>query len=512
MNYELTEEQPELSGSERIWARDESLWGGPGVPEIADRLGWLDIADRMTTELPQIEAWAREVHADGLTNTVLLGMGGSSLGPEVLNRSFAGRLTMLDSTDPSAVRAAVSEEDLAKTIFVVSSKSGGTAETLSHFRHFFELTGGNGGQFCVVTDPGSPLEQIAAEHGLRRVWQADPNIGGRYSVLSHFGLVPAALAGIPLAGVLARAVSAAERCRAPQENPGLALGGEIGGLALEGRDKLTLLIDPPVESFGLWAEQLIAESTGKKGRGVLPVADEPLGEIGEFGADRIFVHIVSTQSPDIDKAALATAAEAAGHPVIRLEADGPDALGDLMFTFEFAVAVIGHVLGINPFDQPNVQEAKDATLRVLADGTEQPPFDDAEALVALLDDGGPPAYFAVMGYLQPSAEFDRAVAELRAAIRRRTGAATTFGYGPRFLHSTGQLHKGGRPVGRFIQLLHDDGDDVAIPGESYGFRELKHAQMTGDHETLLAHERPVVRLRLDGDPAAALRALTAAIG
>lgn len=503
-----------LTVSERVWARDESLWGGPGVPEIGDRLGWLDIADRMLDELDELEAWVADVHEAGLTNTVLLGMGGSSLGPEVLNRSFGGSLTMLDSTDPAAVLAAVSEDDLPRTIFVVSSKSGGTVETLSHFKHFFELTGGNGAQFCAVTDPDSPLQALAAEHGFRRVWQADPNIGGRYSVLSWFGLVPAALAGVPVRGVLETAVAAARSCREIDGNPGLLLGQKIGELAQGGRDKLTFIVDSPLDSFGLWVEQLIAESTGKHGRGVLPVAGEPLVApelVREYGDDRVFVQIAYAPAPDGDNAALAHALEQSGQPVFRIRAAAPEDLGRLMFIFEFAVAVIGHVLSINPFDQPNVQEAKDATKAVLASGEVELPFDDPAALDALIAGVGEPAYFAIMAYTQPDPAVDAAVDSLRRVIRAKTGCATTFGYGPRFLHSTGQLHKGGAPTGRFIQFVHDSGPDVSIPGEDFSFRTLKSAQAIGDIQALKSHGRPVVRLQLNGGAAEAIQALTTAL-
>lgn len=501
-----------LTVSERVWERDESLWGGPGVPEIADRLGWLDIADRMLGELPELVQWVEGVHADGLTNTVLLGMGGSSLGPEVLSRSFGGALSMLDSTDPDAVLAAVNESELPKTIFVVSSKSGGTIETLSHFRHFFEATGADGAQFVAVTDPGSPLEALAHESGFRRVFLADPNIGGRYSVLSYFGLVPAALAGVPLAGVLEGAISAGHSCRQIDGNPGLLLGQKIGELALAGRDKLTFIVDPPIDSFGLWVEQLIAESTGKHGKGVLPVADEPITspqDAGQYGVDRVIVHIANASSPNAANVATVDALEQRGQPVFRLAFGEADDLGRFIFIFEFAVAVVGHVLEINPFDQPNVQEAKDATRHVLESGATDLTFDDSEALKELVAGARPPAYLAVMGYLAPDPAFDAAISELRRVIRERTGSATTFGYGPRFLHSTGQLHKGGPPEGVFIQLIHDGAEDVSIPGENFSFRTLKHAQAIGDHEALKSHGRPVVRLELKGDPAQAVRALTA---
>ncbi|MBJ7354052.1 MAG: hypothetical protein JHC98_04440 [Thermoleophilaceae bacterium] len=508
-----------LTTSERVWARDESLWGGPGVPEIGNRLGWLDIADRMAEALPDLEAFVAAVHADGLTNTVLLGMGGSSLGPEVLNLSFGGKLSMLDSTDPAAVLGTVSAADLPKTIFVVSSKSGGTIETLSHFKHFYELTGGNGAQFVAVTDPGSPLESLADEKGFRRVFQADPNIGGRYSVLSYFGLVPAALAGVPLRGVLESAIDAAKSCRLIDGNPGLLLGEKLGELSLAGRDKLTFIVDAPIDSYGLWVEQLIAESTGKHGKGVLPVAGEPITPpdlTGEYGVDRVFVHIADAANPDGDNAATVDALEQRGQPVFRMTSGGPDDLGRFMFLFEFAVAVIGHVLEINPFDQPNVQEAKDATQRVLAaaaasaDGVTAP-FDDPIALNTLVAGAGPPTYFAIMSYSQPDPAFDAAIDDLRRVIRAKTGSATTFGYGPRFLHSTGQLHKGGPPEGSFVQLVHDGPEDVPIPGESFSFKTLKHAQAIGDLEALKQHGRPVVRLKLSGDPAQAVRDLTASL-
>lgn len=504
-----------LTVAERVWARDESLWGGPGVPEIGNRLGWLDIADRMLADLDELEAWIKEVHEAGLTNTLLLGMGGSSLGPEVLNLSFDADLSMLDSTDPGAVLAALDPADLEKTIFVVSSKSGGTVETLSHFKHFYELTGGNGDQFVAVTDPGSPLVDIAEEHNFRKVWLADPNIGGRYSVLSYFGLVPAGVGGVPLRGVLEQAVKSAESCKLVDGNPGLLLGTKFGELANAGRDKLTFIVDPPIDSFGLWVEQLIAESTGKEGRGILPVAGEPLAAdtlVSEYGVDRVFVHIANTESPDVDNAATADALEQHGQPVFRLTASGPEDLGRLMFLFEFATAVAGHVLNINAFNQPNVQEAKDATKAVLESGDVSAPFDDPAKLTELIGAAKPPTYVAIMGYLQPSSEFDEAVESFRAKIRAKTGSATTYGYGPRFLHSTGQLHKGGPPEGSFVQFVHDGPEDVAIPGESFSFKTLKHAQAIGDHQALQQHGRPVVRLSLDGDPVAALKDLTNKIG
>jgi transaldolase / glucose-6-phosphate isomerase len=491
----------------RIWAKDETLWGGPG-PEIGDRLGWLTISEVMLEHLDELEAWTGEVAADGLEQTVLLGMGGSSLGPEVLRRSFGGSLHVLDSTDPDAVLAVEHAVDLERTLFVVSSKSGGTLETLSHFHYFWERTGGDGRRFAAVTDPGSPLDRLGEEHGFRRVWLNDPNIGGRYSVMSYFGLVPAALTGAPVRELLRSCQVAEQNCAqfdSTRSNSGLWLGLVLGELARQRRDKVTFVVSPPIESFGLWVEQLVAESTGKRGRGALPVADEPLGPPEDYGADRVFVHLRGDDGLDEPMRALAQA----GQPVITVAAEGAVDLGGLFFYSEFAVAVAGWVLEINPFDQPDVQAAKDATQAVLEAGdVGGAPTGTPDDLLAMLDGLAPPHYVALHGYLAPSAEFDAAVAELRAAIRARTRATTTFGYGPRFLHSTGQFHKGGPPVGVFVQLMHDGERDLEIPGAGYSFRTLKHAQALGDLRTLDERGRPVLRLELAGDPAAAVRNLT----
>jgi transaldolase/glucose-6-phosphate isomerase len=496
----------------RVWSKDPTLWGGDeDTPELADRMGWLTISEPMLEHLDELEEWAARVHADGLTHTVLLGMGGSSLGPEVLRRSFDLPLHVLDSTDPDAVLAVEEAVDLDHTLFVVSSKSGGTVETLSHFEHFYARTGRDGRRFVAVTDPGSPLDDLAGERGFRGVWRNDPDIGGRYSVLSYFGLVPAALAGAPVRALLHRAQVAEQNCTAfdsSAANSGLWLGAALGELANRGRDKLTFVVDDPIASFGLWVEQLIAESTGKQGKGILPVDAEPLGAPGAYGSDRVFVHLRGADGvPDGALAALARA----GQPVVTVAAHGATDLGRLFFFSEFATAVAGWALGINPFDQPNVQEAKDATSQALHSGDVEAPAGSADDLLALLGAVEPPGYVSLHGYLAPGPEFDAAMGELRAAIRDRTRAATTFGYGPRFLHSTGQLHKGGPPTGHFVQLLHDGERDVAIPGRDYGFRTLKHAQATGDLRTLQAHGRPVVRLALDGDPATAARRLAALV-
>ena len=502
----------------RIWSKDETLWGGPGVDEISNRLGWLTITESMLEGADDLQEFAAQARKDGFTHAALLGMGGSSLGPEVIRQSYGDsadglELHVLDSTDPGAVAALEKALPLDKTIFVVSSKSGGTVETLSHMKHFLEKTGGNGDQFVAVTDPGSGLADIGAEKGFRRVFENDPNIGGRYSVLSYFGLVPAALMGVDVKHLLSSAQEAEANCNhfdSSSANSGLWMGLTMGEAALQGRDKLTFVVDEPVASFGLWVEQLIAESTGKEGKGILPVADEPVGPPGSYGDDRVFAYLKNADEPNEDTEAKMDELRKAGQPVITLSVRGADDLGRVFFFAEFATAVAGWVLGINPFDQPNVQEAKDNTAKVL-EASEPPSVEEADdsALAALLGQASPPHYVAIMGYVQPSAEFDEAVAELRAAIRDATKATTTFGYGPRFLHSTGQLHKGGPDTGLFLQLVHDGADDVTVPDAEYTFGELKNAQATGDILTLRDHGLPAERVRLEGDdPAAALRELT----
>jgi transaldolase / glucose-6-phosphate isomerase len=511
----------------RVWRRDESLWGGPGVPEIGNRLGWLTVAESMLEEADALEAFAHDLAAEGLTDAVLLGMGGSSLAPEVIRRTFgkvAGALELhvLDSTDGGAILDLEQRIDLERTLFIVSTKSGGTIETLSLARYFeWRLSermdvGAVGAHFIGITDPGSSLVKLAGDHGWRRVFLADPDIGGRYSALSHFGMVPAALAGVDIRAILERAQVAEQRCQNYDQgegNSGLWLGLIIGELALQGRDKLTFVVDEPIASFGLWAEQLVAESTGKHGKGILPVAGEPLGAPESYSDDRVFVHLRNEQSPDDAHDAAIEALAAAGHPTVTAGVEGPADLGSLFFFAEFATAVAGWVLEINPFDQPNVQEAKDNTARVLDGYAKEGRLPDApdasdDALRALLDKVEPGRYLAIMGYVEPADEFEAAADELRVAVRDAKRAATTFGYGPRFLHSTGQLHKGGPPTGVFLQLIHDGDRDAEVPDAGYSFTTLKNAQAIGDVDTLRSHGLPAERLRLEGDSVAALRALT----
>jgi len=483
----------------RIWQHDGTLWAPEGTAELTDRLGWLTIADKMLEEAGTLDAFVAECKADGLTDAVLLGMGGSSLAPEVFRLSYgdAGglRLHVLDSTEPLQVAAVEAEIDVAKTLFIVSTKSGGTIETLSLFKHFHALQG-DGGHYVAVTDPGSSLVDLAEEHGFRRTFLNDSEIGGRYSALSYFGLVPAALAGIDVRPILEGAQVAEQACsdfEAPEDNAGLWLGLALGELARAGRDKLTFVVDDPLGSFGIWAEQLVAESTGKQDRGILPIADEPLLDAQAYGDDRIFLHLRNTDVPNADHDEAMDALAEAGHPTITVQASGPDDLGRVFFLSEFATAVVGWVLEINPFDQPNVQQAKDATQKVLDDGA--PELEDGD-LAALLGGLEPPAYLAIMGYLPYSDEIEAAAGRLREAVIERHHTATTYGYGPRFLHSTGQFHKGGPAVGRFLQLVSDSDAEAEIPGDEFDFRTLIDAQADGDLQTLRDHGLEAVRVRL----------------
>jgi transaldolase / glucose-6-phosphate isomerase len=513
----------------RLRSGDSLLWGPEGTPEIANRLGWLTIAERMLEALGPLELFAAEVHDQEVSDVVLLGMGGSSLAPEVLRRSFGHRdggptLHVLDSTDAARILAVEGAVDLQSTLFVVSSKSGGTIEPLSLFAHFFSLVD-HGNRFVAITDPGSGLEALAEKHAFLRTFAGDPNIGGRYSALSAFGVVPAALMGIGVRSLLEGAHAAwtttlRDHSETIHEDCGVWLGAALSALARAGRDKLTFVISETLPGLGLWLEQLIAESTGKHGTGILPVADEPLGEPSSYGEDRVFAYLPDLRAPDRELDARVAALADAGHPLITMPTIGPGDLGRVFLLWELAVAVAGWGLGINPFDQPNVQQAKDATNRVLADYEahgELPQIADADdaALRSLLLGAAPPEYVAIMAYSEPSPEFDQAAGELRTVIREATKATTTFGYGPRFLHSTGQFHKGGPKTGRFLQLVHDGPSDVEIPdgvGGAKSFTTLKNAQAIGDLNTLRELELPAERVRLQGeDPVGALRALTAKI-
>ncbi len=476
---------------ERIWAGDHTVWK-PDPTEISDRLGFLTVADRARAEAADLANFAADVVAAGYTDAVLLGMGGSSLAPEVL-RTTLGRadgaleLHVLDTTDPEQILDLEAQLDLAKTLFIVASKSGGTIEPNSQFAYFWERIP-DGAHFIAITDPGTSLEALGREHGFRRVFNAQPDIGGRYSALSAFGMVPAALIGADIAQLAMRAQEMFEACRnsVAHENPGALLGAVMGEAALGGRDKLTLVLPDEMRSFGYWVEQLIAESTGKEGTGILPVEGEPLGGPDVYGDDRLFVAL----GEHADLAAL----EAAGHPVVRLPYCDAAQLPAEFARWEFATAVAGHVLGIQPFDQPNVQEAKDATDRVLAEPVPPPATGSLARLLSSLGSGD---YLALLAYLPRTGESQAILQSLRTRLRDRYRVATTVGFGPRFLHSTGQLHKGGPTSGAFVQIVREDPVDAEIPGKPYSFSQLKTAQAQGDLESLVARGRRVARVGLD---------------
>ena len=514
----------------RIQEKDATLWKSDpaGQAEIKERLGWLTVVDQMEERVPDLLKLRDQLRQDGFTDAVLMGMGGSSLAPEVFRTTFGtGQggvdVHVLDTTDPAAIIALEESLALEKTAFIVASKSGTTTETLSHYRFFLVETRSNTNQFIAITDPGTPLAALA-ERTFRQVFLNPADIGGRYSALSYFGLVPAALGAIDVATLLDRAQMMVHAC-APSvpasENPGAWLGAVLGEAALAGRDKVTIIAPAQAPRFGLWAEQLLAESTGKEGKGLIPVADEPLGPPEVYSDDRLFVRLAFEGEADPSKPALAALA-AAGHPVITLTLRDPLDLGAAFFQWEYATAVAGAILGINAFDQPNVQEAKDITKQVLS---QRRPATVGEgiswagqagstldaAIQALLAQVKPHDYVALMAYVAPAAETDQALTAIRVAIRDQHHVATTVGYGPRFLHSTGQLHKGGPNTGVFLQIVGDDLNDLQIPGASYSFGQLKQAQALGDYMALRNHGRRVLRVQVH-DVAEGLARIGQAVG
>ena len=479
---------------ERLWRKDHTVWKDDPT-EITDRLGWLTVSDLMHERIGELEGFAEQAAADGFETAILLGMGGSSLAPEVFARTFgfadgALELIVLDTTHPATIDRLAGELELDRTLIIVASKSGGTTETLSHFAFFWDRTP-NGAQFVAITDPGTPLERLAREHGFRAVFLNPADIGGRYSALSYFGLVPAALIGAPLHEVLDSAdemQTASERMLPAAQIPGATLGAMMGESAKAGRDKLTFALPDEIASFGSWVEQLIAESTGKENVGVVPVVGEPIGPPDAYGRDRVFVAIGEHEGLD--------ELEHIGHPVARLRYDGREQIGGEFFRWEMATAIAGHVLGINPFDQPNVQEAKDATKAILASGSiEDPGFDDLGVLLKQVGEGD---YVAILAYLDRTSETEDAVERVRVAIRDHYRVATTTGFGPRFLHSTGQLHKGGANNGVFIQVVDAERSfDLPIPGQPYSFGTLIDAQALGDLRSLRGRGRRVARVTLE---------------
>lgn len=469
----------------RLWARDHTLWSDDPT-ELADRLGWLEVAAEMAADRERLDAVAARAVADEFTHVVVMGMGGSSLFPEVLARTFGSTgaglaLSVLDSTDPAAVARVVAQTPVEHTLFVASSKSGGTVETRSHLEFFWERIG-RPEQFVVVTDPGSALGDLARERTYREIFENRTDIGGRYSALSYFGLVPAALAGVDWPAIVASAEAAAPSLRSADAtvNAGLRLGAILGAAVAGGRDKLTLVLDDRIASFGLWLEQLVAESTGKAGTGVIPVVGELLGSVDVYGDDRLFVSIGDVGSDSIGLDVLADE----GHPVVELDLPALTDIGAQVLLWEVATAVCGAVLGINPFDQPNVAEAKEATNAVLESGASGLPTTTLDELLAAVRPGD---YLAIQVYAEPGGPEEEQLTEVRAELRDELRVATTLGLGPRFLHSTGQLHKGGPPTGVFIQVVGDDPSDAAIPGRDFTFSQLKHAQADGDLLTLHRH-------------------------
>ncbi len=523
----------------RVWARDASLWSAdPAVAAlIAKRLGWLDLPTHFDDEVEELAAFAGGVRDEGFDAALVCGMGGSSLAPDVLAaalpRTDGGLpVRILDSTDPAAVAAATDASDPARTLYLISSKSGTTTETLAFLAYFWQVEddihadipqGLAGQHFAAVTDPPPSLDHIPHHDLLREVFLNPADVGGRYSALSYVGLVPGALLGLDLRALLDAAAQMAEDTRSPNlDNPGLWLGVILGALARAGRDKLTLVIEPRVARLGAWIEQLIAESTGKHGVGVVPVDGETLGAPAVYGDDRVFVRISSGGDAPWQAAtdAALDALARAGQPIVELSlGEGVAGLGAEFFRWEFATAICGAVLGINPFDEPNVTESKGSTKRVLDTyrhtGTVALPAPLAadrlaEELRSHLARAKPNGYYAIHAYVAPSEARDNALRSLAGALRDATGRAVTIGYGPRFLHSTGQLHKGGAPIGCFIQLTATHDADKPIPGWHESFGTLIDAQAAGDFAALEAHGLPVARVELGTDPDAGLTELLAA--
>lgn len=525
---------------DRLWVKDATLWKGDAAT-VRNRLGWLTSPTIMRSHSEDIRGFADEVRRLQYSHVVLLGMGGSSSTGEVFNTTFGSKMgfpdmLVLDSTDPGAVKQVADSINLSRSLFVVSSKSGTTAETMAaygFFRGQVEAASSPrpGMQFIAITDPGRPLDKLATESGFRRTFLNPASIGGRFSALSFFGLVPAAMIGVDIKLILERAHTMVEICGnevGVRGNPAVQLGAVLAGLARAGRDKVTLVLSEKIRGFGSWVEQLLAESLGKDGTGLVPVVDEPLGAPGVYGDDRVFVSIV-LEGDDAHDAALAKLSDA-GHPVLRLILHDPMDLGAEFFRWELATATAGAVLGVNPFDEPDVARAKENASTLLTewkrsrrlpewpsdveeDGivlmtkSNKKPGSVSRGLAAHLAMAAPGDYLAIQAYLTPTAEAGRVLQEIRVALRDRLRIATTVGWGPRYLHSTGQLHKGGPTSGLFIQVTGDDREDLQIPGAGYGFSTLKSAEALGDLQSLRDGARRVIRLHLTGKQSQTLQQL-----
>jgi RpiB/LacA/LacB family sugar-phosphate isomerase len=522
---------------DRLWVKDATLWKGDAAT-VRNRLGWLTSPTIMRGHSEDIRSFADEVRRLQYSHVVLLGMGGSSSSGEVFNEIFGSKMGfpdmfVLDSTDPGAVKHVLDSINLSRTLFVVASKSGTSAETMAAYAFFrgqveAAASPRPGMQFVAITDPGRPLDKLATETGFRRTFLNPASIGGRYSALSFFGLVPAALVGVDIKVLLERANTMVETCGnegGVRGNPAVQLGAVLAGLARAGRDKVTLVLSQKIRGLGGWIEQLLAESLGKDGTGLVPVVDEPLGPPTVYGDDRVFVALV-LEGDDTHDSALAKLADA-GHPVLRLVLRDPMDIGAEFFRWALATATAGAVLGVNPFDEPDVARAKDNAAALLTDWrrshrlpewqadveedgimlmtrSNKKPGSVSRGLAAHLAMAAPGDYLAIQAYLTPTAEAGRALQEMRAALRDRLRVATTVGWGPRYLHSTGQLHKGGPTSGLFIQITGEDREDLPIPGAGYGFSTLKSAQALGDLQSLRDGARRVIRLHLTGKQSQAL--------
>ncbi len=504
----------------RIWAKDYTLWSKEHVPEVTDRLGWLFLPENMHDEAERFASFSAKIKSDGIKHVVLLGMGGSSLAPEVFERVFGSApgfpsLTVLDSIHPAAVKAVEDRVALKDTVFVVSSKSGTTIETLSLLKYFWDRMGkadeqNRGAHFIAITDPETPLMKLAEEHGFRKIFQAPPDVGGRYSALTAFGLLPAALIGADTHELLDRAWTTAENNAffvSPHRATGLVLGAALSELTLMGRDKVTFFASAPINSFPVWLEQLIAESTGKEGKGIIPVVDEPLLEAADYGDDRLFVYL-STGEEDSGMEDLVKTLTSLNHPLIRINLTEPMDLGQEIFAWEMAIAAAGIVLGINPFNQPNVQMAKDLAHKMMQENKKSEISAEAmsvedtalpQAFEAWLKHARDRDYIAIQAYLQPTAETTQTLQRIRVKLAKRLRLATTLGYGPRFLHSTGQLHKGGPNTGLFLQLIDEPEEDLEVPETDYSFGGLTRAEALGDYQALKQLGRRVLRVNLGKD-------------
>lgn len=509
------EKAARASFASRLWDHDPTLWKEDVShhAEIRNRLGWLEAPLRMKESIKDVAAFLEEIKAEGFTSVVLLGMGGSSLAPEVFQRTFGNRpghpkLRVLDSTDPEQVLVIEQSIDIAHSLFIVSSKSGGTIELLSFFKFFFqrvkEKAGENAGkQFIAITDPGSPLEALAKEKGFRRIFLGYPDVGGRFSALTPFGLVPAALIGVDVKKFLQTSeemMRASSRDTALADNPASLLGIGMAALAAHGRDKLTILSSKELDSFGDWAEQLIAESSGKEGFGIIPVTSEIQAEVTSYGNDRFFVALLLEGADNGPLEKFLKALEKAGHPILEIRVKDADHLGAEFYRWEMATALACAVMKVDAFDQPDVQAAKDkakALLKVLDNGQRIPvrhqPLTPQQFILSLK----PGDYVGLLAFLPYREDLKKRLAELRLAIREKTKNAVTLGWGPRYLHSTGQLHKGGPDSGAFLLITAPHATDAAVPGEAYGFEELEFAQAMGDCEALESRGRRVLHLRLE---------------